>query len=76
MPGAIGLAGGTTAVAAKVTGWPLLRHVWPTFARDAPPRRVGQGGWIRGIGDMDATAEKPATAEAGRARRGDVDATC
>ena len=37
VPGAGGLVGGTAAAGAS-DGWPLLRHIWPTFARTA---RVG-----------------------------------
>src|ERR1019366_8278189 len=49
-------------------GWPLLRHVWPTFARAATGWRVGQR--LRDNGQGAGVEARSKKARRGRSRAG------
>ena len=71
MPGAGGLVRGVAGRRKPGKEWPLLRHVWPTFAWAATAWRVAKAAmsWARWAG-VEARSRKPAAARAGRAREG------
>jgi hypothetical protein len=70
VPGAVRLVGRTAAVAMRLEGWPLLRHVWPTFVLVAPTGRVGQychdaGNWA-GVEGGNSKARHGSAGRAGK----------